>query len=197
MVPPTTKGGPIVEAMELANLGMLLHKLEPSLLLAILLQRPRVLVDVEGYVFRCGILPCLPLLNRVLLAVAALECLGLPVRHSMQTPSRACAHHDSVAWLWVQSNSAPSPCLLLGLRLPGATLCVHHKLVVHDTLFCMQQTMEGVQADKLGAAAHLLVGIGFDCSKGALAMSLGQKVVLNFEEIRPWAYWYAHRVSLD
>ncbi len=72
-----------MKAVELANFAMLLHKLKPPPLLAILPQQRLVLVYVKGDILRVGILPCLLLLNRVLLAVAALECLALPVRQSM------------------------------------------------------------------------------------------------------------------
>jgi hypothetical protein len=39
-------------------------------------------------------------------------------------------------------------------------LHIYFKLVVHDTVFCKQQTMKGVQANTLHAAAHLHVGVG-------------------------------------
>jgi hypothetical protein len=42
----------------------------------------------------------------------------------------------------------------------GAMLHINCKLVVHDIVFCKQQTMKGVQANTLHAAAHLLVGVG-------------------------------------
>jgi hypothetical protein len=38
-------------------------------------------------------------------------------------------------------------------------LRINRKLVVHDTAFHLQQTIECVQSDT-GAAAHLLVGVG-------------------------------------
>jgi hypothetical protein len=75
-------------------------------------------------------------------------------------PLHAGAHRDGKQRLWVPSNSALSPHLLLSLCLPGVTPHIHRKLAVHDTAFCLQQMMKGVQADTLGTAAHLLVGIG-------------------------------------
>ncbi len=115
MVPPTAKGRPIVQAMELANRRALLHKLQLPTLLAILAQTDLVLVHMEGYVLRGSVLLCLLLWNRVLLAVAALEHLTLPVQHSMQTPLLAGALHDSQQWLRVPCNSGQSACLLCGL----------------------------------------------------------------------------------
>jgi len=43
-------------------------------------------------------------------------------------------------------------------RLPANGSGHNRKLVLHDTMFCLQQTMECVQANTLGAAAHLLAG---------------------------------------
>jgi hypothetical protein len=62
-----------MNAVELANCAMLLYELKPPPLLAILPQRRLVLIDVKGYILSVGILPCLLLRNRVLLAVIALE----------------------------------------------------------------------------------------------------------------------------
>ncbi len=160
MVPSTAKGRPIVQAMELANLCALLHEFQPPTLLAVLAQTNLVLVHMEGYVLRGSFLLCLLLWNGVLLAVAALECLTLPVRHSMQIPSRAGSLCDGQQQLWVPCDSTPSACLLLGLCHPGAMLPANCKLVVHDTALCKQQRMKGVQANTLLAAAHLLVGVG-------------------------------------
>ncbi len=72
-----------MKAVELANFAMLLHELKLPLLLAILPQQRLVLVYVKGDILHVGILPCLLLWNRVLLAVTALECLALPVQQSM------------------------------------------------------------------------------------------------------------------
>ena len=85
----SSEGRQIMNAVELANFAMLLYKLKPPPLLAILPQLGLVLIDMKGYILSVGILPCLLLWNRVLLAVTALECLALPVRHSMQCPLRA------------------------------------------------------------------------------------------------------------
>jgi hypothetical protein len=95
MVPPTAKGRPIAQAMDLTNLCVLLHELQPPMLLAILAQGDLVLVDMEGYVLCGSVLSPLLLWNRLLLAVTALERLALPVQHSMQTLMRTGALHDS------------------------------------------------------------------------------------------------------
>ncbi len=158
--PPTAKGRQIVQVMELANLCALLHKLQPPTLLAVLAQGDLVLVHMEGYVLYCSVLSYLLLWNGVLLAVAALERLALPVRHSMRTPSCAGALCDGQKRLWVPCHSGPSPCLLHSLCHPGAMLCTNCKLAVHDTTICKQQIMKGVQANTLCAATHLLVGVG-------------------------------------
>ncbi len=83
MVAPAVKGGPIVEARELANLGTLLNKLKPPPLLAVLAQGHLVLVDMEQDVLCGGVFPCLLLWNGVYLPFGALERLALPVWHSM------------------------------------------------------------------------------------------------------------------
>ncbi len=118
-----------------------------------------VLIDVERDLLRGSVLPCLLLRNGVILAVSALEHLALPVRHIMRTSSRACPHRDGAGRRWFRSNIAPSPCLLRGLHIPCGILRVNCKLSVHDTAFCLQQTMECVQADTLCAATHPLVGV--------------------------------------
>jgi hypothetical protein len=88
------KGGSIIQAKEIANLGVLLNELEPPPILAVPAQGHLVLVDVEQDILSSGILTCLLLWNGVLLAVGALKRLALPVRHSMQTTLRTCARHD-------------------------------------------------------------------------------------------------------
>ena len=51
VVPPASKGGPIMNAGELANCAMLLYELKPTPLLAILPQRRLVLIDVKENIF--------------------------------------------------------------------------------------------------------------------------------------------------
>jgi hypothetical protein len=98
--------------------------------------------------------------SSLLLAVTTLDCLTLPVRHSMQRSLLAGALRDGQQWLWVPCDSVPSACLLCDLHRPGAMLRINCKLAVHDSAFCKQQTMKGAQANTLPAAAHLLVGVG-------------------------------------
>ena len=103
-------------------------ELELPPLFAVLAHGHLVLVDVEQDLLHGGILPCLLLRNRVLLAVGALERLALQVRHIMQTQSRACAHQDGAGRRLFRSNNAPSPCLLHGLCLPCGILRIDCKL---------------------------------------------------------------------
>jgi len=140
VVPPASEGRPIMNEVELANFAMLLYELKPPPLLAILPQRCLVLIDVQGYILSVGILPCLLLWNRVLLAVAALECLALPVRHSMRCPSRAGALHDSEQWLGMPPNCSPPPCHLLGTCLCCTALGIDRKFVMHYPALGLQQT---------------------------------------------------------
>jgi hypothetical protein len=56
--------------------------------------------------------------------------------------------------------TAAHPLAFHGLHPPGAMLRINCKLAVHDTAFCKQQTMKGVQANTLHATANLLVGVG-------------------------------------
>ena len=79
MAVPAAKGGPLIRALKLANLGALLNDLEPPPLFAVLAKRHLVLVDMERDVLHGSILPCLLTRSWVLLAVGALERLVLPV----------------------------------------------------------------------------------------------------------------------
>ena len=103
-------------------------ELELPPLFAVLVHGHLVLVDVEQDLLHGGILPCLLLRNRVLLAVGALERLALQVRHIMQTQSCACARQDGAGRRRFRSNNAPSPCLLHGLCLPCGILRIDCKL---------------------------------------------------------------------
>ncbi len=138
MVLPTAEGRPIVQAMELADLCALLHKLQPPTLLAILAQTDHVLVHMEGYVICGSVLLCLLHWNGVIPAVAALERLTLPAWHSMQTLLLAGPLCDGQQWLWVPCDSSPSACLLCGLHRPSAMLRLNCKLAVHDTMYHKQ-----------------------------------------------------------
>ncbi len=79
------------------------------------------------------------------------------------------AHHEySIArmclprWRWSPSVPIRHCPIPLPSPWPAPSVCDtarQFKLSVHDTAFCLKQTMECVQADTLGAAAHPLVGV--------------------------------------
>ncbi len=156
-----------------------MHPLQLPILLAFLAQEDLVFIHMEQDVLRGSILPCLLLWNRILLAVAALDRLALPVGHNMLTPLQAGALRDGKQQLLVPCNGAPSPHLLLGLHLPGAMLRISCKLVVHDTTFCLQQTMKGVQANTLCAAVHLHVGVSEAAHASESADNAAERVLTN------------------
>ena len=92
VVPPASKGGPIMNAVELTNCAMLLYELKPPPLLAILPQQCLVLIDVKGYIVSVGILPSLLLWNRYCLqslhwSVWHSQCSTACNVHCVQVPS--------------------------------------------------------------------------------------------------------------
>ena len=90
MVPLTTKGGPIVEAMELANLGALLHKLKLPSLLADLVQGHLAFVDIEQDVLRVCVLLCLLLWNGY----------SLQLPHCVASGTFSATQHATIACRW-------------------------------------------------------------------------------------------------